>query len=61
MNIVQRIDSLFTEQRADTANTELVRGIMVTRQYDRIVLAYREILNGSYSSDPVLKLGQPVG
>lgn len=56
MNIVQRIDSLFTEQRADTANAELLRGIMVTRQYDRTVLAYREILNGRYISDPLLKL-----
>jgi hypothetical protein len=56
MHTVQRIDSLFTEQRADTANSELLRGIMVTRQYDRTVLAYRGILNGSYVSDPLLKL-----
>ncbi len=56
MGIVQRIDSLFTEQRADTANTELLRGIMVTRQYDRTILAYRDILNGSYISDTELKL-----
>jgi hypothetical protein len=56
MGIVQRIDSLFSEQRADTANTELLRGIMVTRQYDRTILAYRNILNGSYISDPALKL-----
>jgi hypothetical protein len=56
MDIVQRIDSLFAGQRADTANTELLRGIMVTRQYDRTVLAYRDILNGSYISDPALKL-----
>jgi|GEM_PF-1090923 len=56
MNIVQRIDSLFTEQQADTANTDLIRGIMVTRQYDRTVLAYRNILNGNYISDPELKL-----
>ena len=56
MNIVQRIDSLFTEQRADTANTDLIRGIMVTRGYDRTILAYRDILNGDYISDPELKL-----
>jgi hypothetical protein len=56
MGIVQRIDSLFAEQRADTANTELLRGIMVTRQYDRTILAYRDILNGSYIADPELKL-----
>ncbi len=56
MGIVQRIDSLFTGQRADTANTDLVRGIMVTRQYDRTIMAYRDILNGSYISDPQLKL-----
>ncbi len=56
MNIVQRIDSLFTEQRADTADTDLIRGIMVTRGYDRTILAYRDILNGDYISDPELKL-----
>jgi len=56
IGIVQRIDSLFTEQRADTANTDLVKGIMVTRQYDRTIMAYRDILNGSYISDPQLKL-----
>lgn len=57
MNIVQNIDSLFTEQRADTADTELLRDIMmVTRQYNRTVLAYRDILNGSYISNPELKL-----
>jgi len=56
MNIVARIDSLFTEQRADTANTDLIRGIMVTRGYDRTILAYRDILNGDYISDPELKL-----
>lgn len=56
MNIVAKIDSLFTGQRADTANTDLVRGIMVTRQYDRTILAYKEILNGSYISDSKLKL-----
>jgi len=56
VSIVERIDSLFTEQRADTANTELVRDIMITRQYDRTVVAYREILNGTYVSDPLLKL-----
>ncbi len=56
MTIVQRIDSLFTGQRADTSNTDLLRGIMVTRQYDRTILAYRDILNGSYISDPSLKL-----
>lgn len=56
MNIAQRIDSLFTEQRADTANTNLIRGIMVTRGYDRTIMAYRNILNGSYISDPELKL-----
>jgi len=56
MTIVQRIDSLFTGQRADTANTDLVKGIMVTRQYDRTIMAYRDILNGSYISDPQLKL-----
>ena len=56
MNIVARIDSLFAEQRADTANTELIRGIMVTRGYDRTILAYRDILNGDYISDPELKL-----
>ena len=56
MNIVARIDSLFAEQRADTANTELIRGIMVTRGYDRTVLAYRNILIGDYISDPELKL-----
>ena len=56
MTIVQRIDSLFTGQRADTANTDLVRGIMVTRQYDQTILAYRDILNGGYISDPQLKL-----
>ena len=56
MGIVQRIDSLFTGQRNDIANMELLRGIMVTRQYVRTILAYREILNGSYISDPELKL-----
>ena len=56
MNMVQRIDSLFTEQRADTANTDLIRGIMVTRQYDRSILAYRDILNGRYISDTELKI-----
>ncbi len=56
MTIVQRIDSLFTGQRADTANTDLVRGIMVTRQYDQTIMAYRDILNGNYISDPELKL-----
>ena len=56
MNIVARIDSLFAEQRADTANTDLIRGIMVTRGYDRTILAYRDILNGNYISDPELKL-----
>ena len=56
MNIVQRIDSLFAEQRADTANTDLIRGIMVTRGYDSTILAYRDILNGDYISDPELKL-----
>jgi len=56
MNIVARIDSLFAEQRADTANTDLIRGIMVTRQYDRTIMAYSDILNGSYISDPELKL-----
>ena len=56
MNIVQRIDSLFTGERADTANTDLVNGIMVTRQYNRTILAYKDILNGSYISDPQLKL-----
>jgi hypothetical protein len=56
MSIVQRIDSLFTELRADTSNTDLLRGIMVTRQYDRTILAYKNILNGSYVSDPELKL-----
>ena len=56
MNIVQRIDSLFSGQRTDTANSDLLRGIMVTRQYDRTILAYRNILNGSYLSDPILKL-----
>ncbi len=56
IGIVQRIDSLFTEQRVDTANTDLVQGIMVTRQYDRTILAYRGILNGNYISDPELKL-----
>ncbi len=56
MNIVQRIDSLFTEQRADTSDTDLIRGIMVTRGYDRSILAYRDILNGDYVSDPELKL-----
>ena len=56
MNIVARIDSLFTEQRADTANTDLIRGIMVTRGYDRTILAYRDILNGDYISDSKLKL-----
>jgi hypothetical protein len=56
MSIVQRIDSLFTEQRADTSDTDLLRGIMVTRQYDRAILAYKNILNGNYVSDPELKL-----
>jgi hypothetical protein len=56
MNIVQLIDSLFAGQRADTANTDLVRGIMVTRQYDRTIMAYKDILKGSYISDPQLKL-----
>ncbi len=56
MNIVARIDSLFAELRADTSNTDLVRGIMVTRQYDRAILAYRDILNGRYVSDPELKM-----
>jgi hypothetical protein len=56
MNIVARIDSLFAEQRADTANTDLIRGIMVTRQYDRTIMAHSDILNGSYISDPELKL-----
>jgi hypothetical protein len=56
MNIVARIDSLFAEQRADTANTDLIRGIMVTRGYDRTILAYRDILNSDYISDPELKL-----
>lgn len=54
--IYQWIDSLFAGQRADTANTQLVRGIMVTRQYDRAILAYKDIINGSYISDPQLKL-----
>ena len=56
MSIVQRIDSLFTELRADTTDTDLLRGIMVTRQYDRAILAYKNILNGDYVSDPELKL-----
>ena len=56
MTIVAKIDSLFTEQRADTANTDLIRGIMVTRGYNRTILAYRDILNGDYISDPELKL-----
>lgn len=40
----------------NTASTDLIRGIMVTRGYDRTILAYRDILNGSYISDPKLKL-----
>jgi hypothetical protein len=56
MSIVQRIDSLFSGQRTDTANMDLIRGIMVTRQYDRTILAYKDILNSSYIADPVLKL-----
>jgi hypothetical protein len=56
MSIVQRIDSLFTEQRADIADMDLIRDIMVTRGYDRTILAYRDILNGDYISDPELKL-----
>jgi hypothetical protein len=57
MNIVESIDSLFAAQRADTADTELLRGsMMVTRQYDRTILAYKNILNGQYITDPELKL-----
>jgi hypothetical protein len=56
MSIVHRIDSLFSGQRADTVNTGLLRGIMVTRPYDRTIMAYRDILNGIYISDSGLKL-----
>jgi len=41
---------------ADATDTDLLRGIMVTRQYDRAILAYKNILNGDYVSDPELKL-----
>jgi hypothetical protein len=56
IHIYQRIDSLFAGQRTDTANADLIRGVMVTRQFDRTIMAYKNILNENYIRDPELKL-----
>lgn len=55
-SIVKRIDSLFDGTRSDITNTDLVKGIMNTRSYNKTILAYREILNGDYVQDANLKL-----
>jgi len=54
--IVMRIDSLFNGTRRDTTNTNLLRGIMNTRDYNLTILAYKNILNGDYIKNAQLKL-----
>ena len=54
--IVLLIDSLFNGLRKDTANGQLIRGIMNTRSYNLTVLAYKDILNGNYISNADVKL-----
>ncbi len=54
--IVKRIDSLFNGLRKDTANSNLINGIMTTRAYNLTILAYKDILNGNYIKDANLKL-----
>lgn len=54
--IVKRIDSLFNGMRKDTLNTSLINGIMTTRSYNLTILAYKDILNGTYIRDTHLKL-----
>jgi len=54
--IVRRLDSLFNGQRKDTANPNLLSGIMNTRAFNLAITAYRGILNASYIKDAQLKL-----
>jgi hypothetical protein len=54
--IVMRIDSLFNGTRKDTANSNLLRGIMNTRAYNLTILAYKNILNGHYIKNAQVKL-----
>jgi hypothetical protein len=54
--IFARIDSLLNHQTADTADAAFVRGTMNTRAYNLTIDAYRDILSGTYVSDPLVKL-----
>jgi hypothetical protein len=54
--IVKRIDSLFNGLRKDTANSNVINGIMTTRAYNLTIVAYKDILNGNYIKDANLKL-----
>jgi hypothetical protein len=54
--IVRRLDSLFNGLRKDTANSNLINGIMNTRAFNLSIAAYRGILNADYIKDAQLKL-----
>jgi hypothetical protein len=55
-SIVKRIDSLLDGLIRDASNADLIKGIMTTRAYNMAILAYKDILNGSYISNADLKL-----